>query len=289
MFKTSEQMATGKRINRPSDDIDGYQQALALKSTLDRVSQYERNLNQGERLLKHAETALSSVHDVLKRAKELALQGRNGTLSQDERTAIAEEVQQLQQQVLNLANTQIDGEYIFSGYRSNTKPYALDNAQPNADPVATYSGDSNIRTVQINDSTTLDVQVRGDQTFQGDGTAATVDIFQTLADLESSLRSGNLDETSATGVPQMIDDVQTAMNQVINQVTSIGARSNRIEAARSHFDVQKETIQSFLEDIETADPYETIMEFQKATTALQSTVNAASIVLNQPSLLQFIK
>jgi flagellar hook-associated protein 3 FlgL len=228
------------------------------------------------------------VNELLQHAKELAIKGKNGTLNQDGRNAIATEVQQLQQQLLQISNTNINGQYIFSGFKSDTKPYTLDASQPGADPVATYAGDTNVRSVQISEDATLVIQSRGDQVFQGDGTASTVDLFQTLADLETALRAGNLDDTDPASVGAQLDNLDTGIAQVNNETASIGAKMNRIESLKLDYQKQLETFQAFTEDIEGIDPAKVAFEYQRANTALQATISSASIILKMPSLMDFI-
>lgn len=289
VFKSSEQLSSQKKINRPSDDPEGLRIALGFRQSIESVDQYLKNLDSGERFLNETETSLTSVKDLLVRAKELAIQGRNGILSSSSREAIAQEIQQIQQQLLLTANTQMNGEYLFSGYRTQTAPFSLSALQPGADPVATYAGDTHVRSVQVGDNITLAVQSRGDLVFQGDGTADTVDLFQTLADLEVALRNNNVDDTDPASVGQMVDDLDLAMNQVLSEITSVGANLNRIQNNREHFESQKETLKSFLSSIEDVDMSEVAFDYQSANTALQATITAAGNIMNLPSLMDFLK
>lgn len=288
MFRTSEQMSSMKRINRPSDDPEGTKVMLGFKVSMSQLEQYQKNLDVADRHLQQTESSLTQVKDILVRAKELAIQGKNGTMSADARAALAEEVQQLQQQMLSAANTNINGEYVFSGYKTDTLPYALSALQPNATPVATYSGDTNVRAVQISEGSTMAIQVRGDQVFQGDGTAAQVDLFQSMADLESALRSNNIDDDDAHSVGSMIDDLDKGLTQVLGHITSVGAKLNRIESTKAEYSSQIDNFKVFTENIEGADVAQLASEFQRANTALQATIQAAGLVMKMPSLMEFI-
>jgi flagellar hook-associated protein 3 FlgL len=289
LSKASEQLSTQKQINRPSDNPEAAKTVLSFKQALERMDQYKNNLTFGDQFLKQTEAALNSTKDILVRAKELAIQGKNGTQNVDSRKAIAAEVQQLQKQLLVTANSEINGEYIFAGYRSNTVPFALDAAQPNADPVVTYSGDTNVRSIQISESSNLEIQSRGDQVFRGDGTASTVDLFQTLADLEVALRAGNVDDSNASSVGAQIDKLTTGFNQVVNEITSIGANQNRIETTRNFLDAQNETLKSFVSSLEDADLSQAAFEYQRTNVALEATINVSGNILKLPSLMDFIK
>lgn len=289
LFKTSEQMSSQKRINRPSDDPEGYKVALGYKDSQEKILQYQRNLEVADRSLQQTSTSLNSVKELLQRAKDLAIQGRNGTLNQDARNSIAQEIQQLQQQLVQIANTNINGEYIFAGYKTDTLPYALSSSQPRVDPVATYSGDTNTRAVQVSENSTMAIQVRGDHVFQGDGTANQVDLFQTLADLEVALRDNNNDDTDAASIGSMIDDLGKGITQVLDHITSVGAKLNRIDSTRTANQNQIDTLKTFTSDIEDADIAQVAFEFQRANTALQATINSAGIILKMPTLMDFIQ
>jgi flagellar hook-associated protein 3 FlgL len=291
LARSAEQVTSQKRINKPSDDPTGTGAVLAMKQSMDKIEQYQRSLGVAERTLQMSESTLNSVKDVLNRAKELAIQANSPSgHAETARIAIADELQQLQQQLLSLSNTEVNGEYLFSGYRVTTKPFSLDAAQPNADPVATYAGDTNVKSVQINDGSSLVIQSRGDQVFQGDGTNATVDLFQAMATLENNLRSNAPDysETSATGVPQSIEDLGKGFSQVMSEITSIGAKTNRIDTSKFQLSAQRTTLETFVSDIEQADFESTAAEFQRANLALQATLQSAGTILNLPSLMSFI-
>lgn len=290
MFEASERISSQKRINRSSDDPEGKKLILGFRDTLERAEQFEANIGLAKRQLTQAESALTDVNSALVRAYEKAIEGNNGIKSAQEREAIANEIHQIAQNVLNLANTQINGEYIFSGFRTDTRPFSLDASYPNATPAATFSGDgTNLKSIQINESGSVTIQINGEDTFLGDGTPATVDIFQSLANLETALRTGDLDASSATGVPAMIANLKTAQTQVLNEITSIGARTNRLDTAKEQLAVQKETLKTFIEDVEGVDFAEVTMEFQRAQLAMQGTISAAGNILNLPSLMDFLR
>ncbi|MBN8554909.1 MAG: flagellar hook-associated protein FlgL [Deltaproteobacteria bacterium] len=290
MSRAAEQLSSEKRINRPSDDPTGSVQVLAMRQSIAKLEQYDRNLNAANQALIQTESTLSSVNEeVILKARDIAIKANAPqNKSPESRAALAAEVQQLQQHLLTLSNTQINGKYLFAGYKTDTTPFTLDAAQPNADPVETYAGDTNVQSIQISDSSTLVIQSRGDQLFQGDGTANTVNLFQSLANLEAAIRSGDYSTTSATGVPQMLEDLNKGSQQIINEITSIGAKTNRLDTAKIQLAGQRTTLSSFISDIEDADMAEVATNFSRANTALQATLQSAGAILNLPSLINFI-
>ncbi len=289
MFNTSEQLTSQKRINRPSDDPEAFKVVANFKSSLERVEQYKKNVDAADRYFTTAEASLTSTKDIFIRAKELALQGRNETLNTSQREAIASEVQQLLQQLESVANSKVGNEYVFSGFATDTQPFALDDNQPSADPVVTYAGSDQHRSLAINEGVTLDVQIDGEAAFMGDGTASTVDLFQTLADLEVALRTGDLDSDSATGVPQMIGDLDVGLNQILQELSTVGAKSNRLSATKDQLASQEEIFKTFISQLEDIDIAQVAVEYQRTQNALQAVVGSANSVLNMPSLIDFLR
>lgn len=287
--KLTEQLATGKKINRASDDPNAVKALAAFKENLGRTEQYFRNLHVADRNWKQIESGVGEIHDILKRARELAVQGNNGTLSGSQRDALAEEVAQLSQQLLSVANTRINGEYIHAGFATDTQPFALDPDHPDANPAATYSGSASLKSIEIGESQTLEIQMRMDELLLGNGTAETVDVFQTLANLEFALRSNNIDDDDPGSVGQALEDIGIGLEQVERGLAGIGGKTNRIEGQLKSLEEHKVLTTTFIEGLENVDPAEAIYEFQRAQMAMQATIGAAGSVLNMPSLMSFLR
>lgn len=288
VFNASEQLATQKRINRPSDDPEGSKIVLNFREALGRMEQYRRNIEVVNRNYTTTESILMEMNDLLQRAKEISIQGNNGTQDETSRVALAEEVQQLQQQLLVLSNTKVNGNFIFSGVKTDTQPYTLDPGQPAATPVATFNGSTTLQSIAINEASTMDTQLNGEEIFLGDGGPDTVDVFQTLANLEVALRDGNTDEADPVGIPQMIDDLDIAIQQTLGNVTSIGSKINRLDRSRDQLLSQESSFKDFISQIEDVDVAEIALEFQRTQTALQATIGSAGAVLSLPSLMDFV-
>ncbi|WP_372999311.1 flagellar hook-associated protein FlgL [Lutispora sp.] len=119
MDKLQQQMATGKKFNRPSDDPIGVSRSLRLNTEVATMEQYKRNADDIGSWLSTTEMAISNINDVLKRAKELTVQAASETNSTNERIAIAGEIQELRNQLIQIGNTTYAGSYIFSGFKTD--------------------------------------------------------------------------------------------------------------------------------------------------------------------------
>ena len=141
LYLMEEQLSSGKRINRPSDDPIGIAKALAYRVNIKDFEQFKRNTNDALSYLEATDGALDTLTNTLTRARELALSSVNDTLTAEDRTGISEEVNQLRNHILGLANTKYRDRYIFSGMLYD---------RPAFDSSGNYQGDSNYIEVQVN-------------------------------------------------------------------------------------------------------------------------------------------
>ena len=142
---TQLQLASGKRINKPSDDPIGAAQLVGLSESLKVTEQYQKNIDHARSRLELEDAALGSVGDALQRARELAVQGLNDTNGAQDRAAIAQEIRQLTDEVLGLANRKDGaGEYLFAGFQGQNAPFSHDGSGN-----FSYAGDQGQRQVQV--------------------------------------------------------------------------------------------------------------------------------------------
>lgn len=121
-----EQLSTGRRLLRPSDDPSDVANALKLRSKVKQLSQHGNNIEDGMGFMAVTDTALVSTNDLIQRMRELAIQASNDTLSVNERSYILKEVEQLTRQLLSIGNTQFKGDYIFGGTQTRIAPFPVD-------------------------------------------------------------------------------------------------------------------------------------------------------------------
>lgn len=172
LSRTQLQVASGDRIVDPSDDPVGSRRILELDATLARIEQYRDNAEYARVRLSLEENALTNATQVIQRARELVIQANNDTQSVESRALIAEEIQQLANSLLDLANSQNgQGEYLFSGYRTETRAFSQTSAG------VVYNGDQGQRLIRISDSQSVPDGDFGAAVFQmvatGNGTFAT--------------------------------------------------------------------------------------------------------------------
>ena len=160
--QTQLQLATGKKVLKPSDDPAVATQLLNLSSLKANNLQYDRNIDTAQNELELQEGVLASSGNVLQRVRELVIQANNATQSPQTREAIADEISNLADELLQLSNSKSpSGEYIFAGYNSRTPAFAKSGAG------YVYQGDQGQRLLQVSEDTQLAVRDNGADVFQG--------------------------------------------------------------------------------------------------------------------------
>ncbi|MBO6811451.1 MULTISPECIES: flagellar hook-associated protein FlgL [Marinobacter] len=158
---TQQQISTGQRVNKPSDDPVAAARILKLDQELSRVETYQRNVDLAENRLNQEESALESSIDVIQRIRELTVQAGNGSLSANDRRSISSELEERLGQLANIANTRdASGEFIFSGFQGSVKAF-----EQNEFGSWTYQGDEGQRVLEIDDGVTVPISDNGKDIF----------------------------------------------------------------------------------------------------------------------------
>ena len=155
--QTQEQISTGKRVNKPSDDPVAAARILKLDQEVSRIETYQRNAGLAENRLQQEESTLAGSVDIIQRVRELTVQAGNGSLSANDRKSISSEIKERLGQLAQTANTRdASGEYIFSGFQGSTAAFAKD-----ASGSWVYQGDEGQRVLEIDDGVTVPISDHG--------------------------------------------------------------------------------------------------------------------------------
>ena len=171
LYKLQNQLSTGRRILSPQDDPVASAQALITTQAMGVNAQHITNQGQAKSQLALADSQLSSLVNVLQNTRVRVIQaGNTSTLSQSDRETIATELESRLSEMLGIANSDNgSGEYLFSGYRGNVRPFAVDGGgatiPPAKTPPVVYSGDDGERVLQVSSSRQMAVSVAGSDLF----------------------------------------------------------------------------------------------------------------------------
>jgi flagellar hook-associated protein 3 FlgL len=160
-----QQLSSGKRILRPSDDPVGAAQVVRLTEEIDLIEQYKKNSNLLTNSLEQEETVLRSINDAVNRARVLMVQSGNGIVGEQDRDAISIEIGQIRDQVFDLMNARNPaGEYIFAGFESAAPAFSF-NPSASGNKYS-FEGDAGVNKIQISDTVRVQVNNSGKEVFE---------------------------------------------------------------------------------------------------------------------------
>ncbi|WP_019534899.1 flagellar hook-associated protein FlgL [Paenibacillus ginsengihumi] len=274
------QLATGRKINKPSDDPVGMSFGLRYRSELAANEQYESNVDAAISWLDYTDSMLGQANSVIQRVRELAVQGANSTNPQQALNAIASEVKQLYSQMVTIGNSQFNGKYVFNGQKTDIPPYQLETAM--TDPI-----DTGEIKFEIGVGVRIAANVPGNQVFgepdDPNNPGTNDNIFRVLDDLVSALQSGDHQEVS-----NILGRIDTVNDRFLEARADIGARLNRIELAQSRLQdigVNLQTLQSKTEDADIAG---VITNLKTDENVYQSSLSVGAKIISV-SLVDFLK
>jgi len=279
LAQTQRILATGKRINAPSDDPVGTARALGLRTAMSSINQFLENVRDATTFASESEASLRVVIDSLHRARELTISGATGTLNQEQRDIIALEINELLETAVDQANTESNNRHLFAGTRTRIPPF-----QTSLDPVSgeitavSYVGNNERFSVEVSAGIMVSVNEPGDAMFQ-----SIQDTFQTLIGIRDDLRAGDTDSLSNV----RLGEIDNAMTQLLNGTALFGAKMNRLDLVHERLEEQLLSFQTQLTETEDADFVETVVTLEAQQNAFEAALSAGARVI-QPSLLDFI-
>lgn len=274
--KLQEQLSSGKRINRPSDDPVGANVVLQLRTTQSELKSFSDNAATAKDVLTSSDNVIDSYQLSLDKAIALLARGISDTTLHEERSALAIEIDGVLDRVQNLANTKWNDRYLFGGSRVDAPPF-----DTNGVPAATTT---NPITLQIEpDAAPIQVGVLAEAIF-ADTTGNVLDELKAAAIALRGTGNAAADSTAlraaADRLTQFADLSNTARAQIgerINQTTNV------TDSLQQNSLALEETINRH----ESADFAATAVQYTSANTALQAILQTAA-QNNRRSLLDFL-
>lgn len=269
MSATQLKLANDKKYLTPSENPVATTGLINLEQTIKENQQYQVNIGSARQRLSLEESSLRSATDILQSIRELAVRGMNGSLNPENRQQVATEIDELNKQLMSVANTQnANGEFIFSGYKSDQRTYTSSLTPPDTMPTYGYQGDINQRSVAIGPNRQVADGDSGEAVFGvvtgGGGAAGSIDnIFEAVSQLASDLRNNTPNSAS-------LADIDRTMVRINTTDASVGARLKVLDSqeninAESILDHQ--TTASALGDLDYA---EALSKFNQQQVALQA-------------------
>lgn len=268
--KYQDQITTGKKVNRPSDDPVVVMKGIGYRTELNKVQQFSRNIGEAYNWLDTTDDTLDKIGSALQRARELMVQASSDTATPEDRLQINSELQQLREHIQSLANTKIGNKYIFSGTKTTTPPF--DNGYP-AEPI----DDAFFKGIEIEVFSGIQIQIN----------TTPIQLLKEI-DLMFADINTSMDKKSAGELSSFLESIDNVMDKILTTRADIGARQNRIELMDERLQSQEVIATKQMSENEDID-------YEKAITNLitQESIHRAALSTGarivQPTLVDFLR
>lgn len=278
-----EQMSTGLRVNRPSDDPIAASQAVVVSQAQQQNEQYKTARTFANQKVSLEESVLSQVTTAVTAAQTSIVKAGNGSLSDDDRSSMATELQGIRDQLMNLANsTDGNGRYIFGGYKTSDAPFDTSNGD--------YNGGSEAITQQVDSARTMVIAHTGTQVFDSvtsnavkepDGSTGETNVFKVLDAAIAALKVPVGDDETAKETSQAALDtanrgLRNSLNNVLTVRAELGTQLDELDKLDALGDDRSLSLTQQMSDLVNVDWSSAISSYTMQQTALQASYKAFS-------------
>lgn len=274
MQKYQDQISTGKKVTKPSDDPVVAMKGMYYRSGVTEVEQYQRNLSEAYVWMDNSEAGIEQANDGLQRIRELTLQAKNGTVTEVDRQSIAKEIEQLKQDLVNIANTQVNGKYIFHGTDVSNPPVTSDNPPTVAENIMDPA--INNYSIEVSRGVSLRANINP-------GTVFSQEMFDVVQSIQTSLEKGDSSELDS-----LLGRLDTSLDSLNGERAELGARYNRLEMVESRLDQQSVVATKILSENEDVDMEKAITDLTVQESVHRAALSVGARIM-QTSLMDFLR
>jgi flagellar hook-associated protein 3 FlgL len=269
-------LASGKRLQKVSDDPTAADAVLRLNAGIDRNDQYQKNVTDGQGVLAQTGSSLDDMGSLLQEVQSIVVQAKDGDQT-SVMGSLAERVDQLLNEAVSLANSKFNGKFIFGGTQTTAQPYTLvTNPGPPATQSVAYAGNAEIIHYPTGESLVQQVSVPGSEAFGGTA------LFNSLIRVRDTLRAGQTPSTDDANA------VAAALDTVTQTASKAGSLSQSLDNTTVHLTNQKTQLQVLLSAEQDTDVAEASLNLKQAQTMLDAALASGAQILPK-SLLDFLK
>jgi flagellar hook-associated protein 3 FlgL len=289
-------IASNKQFQVPSDDPLHASTSLNLRSQLQTLESYSETASLTENWQTATDNAFDQLEQIAVRANELILSGLNDTLSGSERAnTLGAEMQELIAEAVEVGNTSVNGQYIFSGYQVNQKAFSLTDAaaplldyagNPFTPKVANYLGDTGVIQRSLGPDQSVALNVRGDQAILG--------FLQNLIVASNALTQNNVRNTGnpltdPLTLESSLGNLKISIDTLDQYRTSNGARLRQVTSASNFLESVKLETQNLLSENEDINLAESISLLANQQTTYEAVLEVSQRAISALSLFDYLR
>lgn len=272
--KHFEQLYTGKKVNRPSDDPVVAMKGMTYRGQLLEIEQFKRNTGEVTTWMDNSDSALDQSTKAMHRLRDLAVSAGNAAYGSNELASIKAEAEQIKQDLIDIANTKVNDKYIFNGTDTDTPPITRDE-DGNIEEI-THHSDAVI--VEVASGISLKTNVDGAKVF---GEDLFEDIDQFLNALEGS-------EGEEVDIGSSLEAIDKQTSDMVNARADLGARMNRLDLVVNRLEEQEVIATKTMSENEDIHFEEAITNLLTQESLYRASLSAGSRII-QPSLIDFLR
>ena len=287
MGKLQDQINTGSKISRPSDDPVIAVKGIGYRTNLNKVEQYKRNMGEVENWLDTSDDTLDHVGIALRRVQELVTNAASDTNTDEDREKMKKEIDQIKLQIRDLANTKVGEKYLFSG--TNTLSPVFENGKFAGQPFTEGDSLSNlVNTANPGFSNSVEIEVYDGVNL--DMNTKAVDMFAQIDDMLTSIQKDLADPAGTIGskIGDHLSTISTVQNKVLENRADIGARQNRVDMMINRLATQEVVVTKQLSDNEDID-YERVITDMITQESIHQAALSVGAKIIQSTLVDFIR
>jgi len=289
-----EQISSGKRIQKPSDDVASSVSVLNTKNSLGKIENFLKNISNASSEMETTDTILSTTADTVTNARALVIQALSDSTGPEQAEIINSQLKQYIDQIKTLGNTSFGNKYIFGGYKTDSPPFSVPT-----DGEIQYTGSNESsyqRTVEISDGVTVPVNVNGKTVFgeyytgDHDNDPATPDtldgsgLLKTLMTITNELDKASPDKSI---VRTNLANLDNDLSNIENIQSQVGGSLQRLELTKNILEDNKINLKKVRSSEEDLDITKAISDMQFQQTALQASLGVSAQII-QPSLMDYL-
>jgi len=274
--KYMEQLTTGEKFSRISDEPIYAVKAMKLETILQFNEKYIENAEEGINWLNVTDKALDDVVKTLRKLRDSAVRAANGSLTPDDRQKIQQEVLQLKEHLIDVANSRYGNAYIFNGTETKLQPYVNAPSKVPDDYLANGSVSDGKLTREVGAGIIIDINVTG----------AEIGFAQIFADLQAFSDALEYDDTET--LQTMMGTIDKHIESVLGARAQVGSRQNRLELTVDRFESQEIAYADILNNTKGVDIAETIMKLKNEENVYRIALATGARII-QPTLMDFLR
>jgi len=282
--QSQAEVSSGLAVTQASDDPTEIAEILQLQGNISQSQQIQSNLNSVSSQLGTADAALQTAVQAVENVTSLGSEGANSTATADQRTALAQQVSGILQALVGIANTEVDGQYIFSGDQATQPMYQLDPNQPNG--VQQLFSASATQVIVDAAGTSIPVAKTAQQIFDAqdaNGNPTTGNVFAAVSSLATALQNND-----QTGISNAVVALQSADEYLNQQLAFYGQAQDSISSASTVAQQFQTEESSELGQMRDADVASVAVQLNQEQLQNQAALSAESSILQQRDLFGYL-